>query len=129
MSNCTYIATALVRHSQSISATPLRPWVAIEKNGSVLCGHCTCMHGLGEACSHITPSLFTLDGLHYLQLKESFMSLPCSWLPPSLQNVPYSEISEIDFMTPAKQKQLLTSNLYLPLMIHLYNFVLRKSIK
>ena len=88
MSNCTYIATALVRHSQSISATPLRPWVAIEKNGSVLCGHCTCMHGLGEACSHIAPSLFTLDGLHYLQLKESCMSLPCSWLPPSLQNVP-----------------------------------------
>ena len=38
-------------------------------------------------------------------------------------------ISEIDFMTPAKQKQLLTSNLYLPLMTHLYNFVLRKSIK
>ena len=38
-------------------------------------------------------------------------------------------ISKIDFMTPAKQKQLLTSNLYLPLMTHLYNFVLRKSIK
>ena len=109
MSNCTYIATAPVRHSQSISATPLRPWVAIEKNGSVLCGHCTCMAGLGEACSHIAALLFTLDGNTSYKLKASCTSLPCSWLPPSLQNVPYSEISEINFMTPAKQKQLLTS--------------------
>ena len=32
------------------------------------------------------------------KLKASCTSLPCSWLPASLQNVPY-----IDFMTLAKQ--------------------------
>ena len=74
MSNCTYIATALVRHSQSISATPLRPWVAIKKNGSVLCGHCTCMrmHGLG-LLTHCTltvhsrwVTLVTTKGIMYV---------------------------------------------------------------
>ena len=41
------IVTASVRHSQSVSSTPLKPWVAAEKCGTIiiLCSHCTCMAG------------------------------------------------------------------------------------
>ena len=41
-----------VKHSQPLSAPALQPWVAVEKNGLIICAHCTCMAGLGEACSH-----------------------------------------------------------------------------
>ena len=47
------IVTANVRHSQSVTASPLKSWVAAEKCGTILCSHCMCMAGLGGACSHI----------------------------------------------------------------------------
>ncbi len=45
------VLTGNVRHSQSVSASHLKPWVAAEKCGTIICAHCTCMAGLGEACS------------------------------------------------------------------------------
>jgi hypothetical protein len=44
-----FIIRAKVRHSQSVNATPLLPLVAVNNCGSVICSHCTCMAGLGEA--------------------------------------------------------------------------------
>ena len=55
------LMTARVRHSQRISATPVKPWVAAEEGGTIICAHCTCMAGLGEACSHIAALLFVLE--------------------------------------------------------------------
>ena len=59
--NSKMILTASVRHSQSVTATPLKPWVAAEKCGNIVCAHCTCMAGLGEACSHIAALLFSAE--------------------------------------------------------------------
>lgn len=36
----------------------LQCWIAIDKENIVLTGHCTCMAGLGEVCSHTTALLF-----------------------------------------------------------------------
>ena len=47
-----------VKHSYAASLSPLRPWVAIRKNGIVECDHCTCMAGLAETCSHIAGMLY-----------------------------------------------------------------------
>ena len=33
----------------------------IDNQGIVLCGHCTCIAGLGEVCSHIGAVLFTVE--------------------------------------------------------------------
>ena len=55
------VIQAKVRHSKTVSASPLRPWVAAAKGGTVLCAHCTCMAGLGEACSHIAALLFAAE--------------------------------------------------------------------
>ena len=49
----TFLVTARVKHSQKLSAALVKPWVAVEQKGMVVCAHCTCMAGLGEACSHI----------------------------------------------------------------------------
>ena len=41
--------------------TPLKPWIAAEILGTILCVHCNCMAGLGEACSHIAALLFAVE--------------------------------------------------------------------
>ncbi len=48
------VLVASVRHSQSVSASPQRPWVATEKSGAIICSHCA---GLGEVYSHIAALL------------------------------------------------------------------------
>ena len=40
---------------------PLIPWVICETTGKVLCGHCNCMAGLGESCSHIATILWAIE--------------------------------------------------------------------
>ena len=94
-----------MKHSQRVSATPLKPWIAVEKVGTVLCAHCTCMAGLGEACSHIAALLFTLEANTQMKKRFSCTSLPCSWLPPSFRSVPYAPISEIDFSTSRQKRK------------------------
>ena len=86
--------TARVKHSQKLSATPVKPWVGVEQNGTILCCHCTCLAGLGEACSHVAAVLFTLEANTQLKKKTSCTSLPCSWLPLCFQ---YAQIADIDF--------------------------------
>ena len=85
-----YMITASVRHSQKLSVAPAKPWVAVKQNGIVVGTHCTCMAGLGEACSHIAALLFTLEGNTKMKKNVTCTSLPRSWLPPSFQSVPYA---------------------------------------
>ena len=69
----------------------------------MICGHCDCMAGLGEACSHIAAILFTLEA--NVQARKSLLctSMPCSWLPPSFKSVAFAAISDIDFSDPERR--------------------------
>ena len=58
------LVLASVRHSQRLSGGLLMPWIVAKTEGTIICGHCTCMAGLGEACSHIAALLFTLEKKH-----------------------------------------------------------------
>ncbi len=70
------VLTGNIRHSQSVSASHLKPWIAAEKCGTIICAHCKCMAGLGEACSHIAALLFAVE-VHN-RLKDTFFtSQPC----------------------------------------------------
>ena len=89
------VIMARVRHSLNVPAPPLRPWVAAEKGGTVLCAHCTCMAGLGEACSHIAALLFAAEAYTKLSKDSSCTSEPCRWLSPSMQNVKCMLLSQI----------------------------------
>ena len=51
-----FIAMSLVKHSQRLSASPLKVWVATKQQGEVLCAHCTCMAGLLTYCCFIVYS-------------------------------------------------------------------------
>ena len=107
----TVLVRAHVRHSQRLSAAPLRPWVAVEDTGLVICAHCNCTAGLGEACCHISAVLFTLEMNTKLQDSMSCTSLPCTWLPPSFKPVPYLPVSQIRFITPSQD---VTSTKHVP---------------
>ena len=74
---------------------PLKVWVATRQNGVVLCAHCTCVAGIGEACSHVAALLFTAEANSQLKSQHSSTSLPCSWLPPSFRSVPFAEVYQI----------------------------------
>ena len=93
-----FIVTAKIKHSQRLSNAPAKAWVATEKTGAVICAHCDCMAGLGEACSHVAAILFTLDANVQAIKSLSCTSVPCSWLPPTFKSVPFAPISKIDFI-------------------------------
>ena len=99
-----FLFTALVRHSLQLSLPPLKVWVAVKQSGEVICAHCSCMAGLGEACSHVAAVLFTAEANTQTKRQFSCTSLPCSWLPTSFQFVNFSKVAEIDFKTPSMKK-------------------------
>ena len=74
--------------------------MAVENLGTIICAHCTCMAGLGEACSHIAAKLFVLDANSHFKKSQSCTTFPCSWLPSSFKNISYATIADIDFSTP-----------------------------
>ena len=84
-----YHFTAIVKHSQTLSATPLKVWVGCKSNGEVVTAHCTCMAGIGEVCSHIAGVLFAAEANTQVKQQQSCTSLPCAWLPPSFRSVEY----------------------------------------
>lgn len=45
-------------HSQRLSEKPLVPWIIAEPNGKVKSGHCICMAGLDEVCTHVAALMF-----------------------------------------------------------------------
>ena len=99
-----YLFTATVKHSQTLSATPLKVWVGCKLNGEVVAAHCTCIAGIGEVCSHIAGVLFASEANTQVKQQQSCTSLPCAWLPPSFRSVEYLPVFDIDFRTP-KQKR------------------------
>ena len=105
-----FIATALIKHSQRLSGTPLKAWIVVKHTGEVIAAHCTCMAGVGEACSHVAALLFVLEGNTLLKQQFSCTSLPCSWLPASFRSVLFAEMSKIDFTTPSQKRKVTQIN-------------------
>ena len=62
---------------QRVSASSLKLWVTATKEGTIVCGHYTCMAGLGEACSHVAALLFALEWNTQHQNMTTCTYLPC----------------------------------------------------
>ena len=101
---------AKVRHSQSVTAPQLHYWIAATKNGQILCSHCTCMAGLGEARSHVSALPFAAETHNCLQRDASAcISQLCAWLPPSMKNIKFAPISDNDFTSPCTKRKRITT--------------------
>lgn len=109
----TFLLVGKVQHSYALRETPLKPWVVIRKNGMVECGHCTCMAGLAETCSHVAAILFWLETAIRVHKETTCTSKPNSWLPPSLptarQKIPFITMEELE--KTAVQRKLSTRNI------------------
>ncbi|XDV13806.1 hypothetical protein PO909_002133 [Leuciscus waleckii] len=77
------VLTARVRHSQRTTDPFLVPWLIAEKSGIVICGHCTCMAGLGEVCSHVSALLFAIEATVKLRNSKTVTQEKSYWLLPS----------------------------------------------
>eukprot|EP00117_Sycon_ciliatum_P037992 scpid40803/ scgid28309/ Inhibitor of growth protein 1 len=108
------VVKAKVRHSQSVSSDPLTPWIAAEHNGTIICAHCTCKAGLGEACAHIAALLFALESHTKFVSDNACTSKGCVWLPPSIKSVDYKRIAYMDFTSPSKKSKTSKSSAALP---------------
>ena len=96
------VLKANVRYSQNIWSPLLHPWVVVKKNGTVICTYCTCIAGLGEACSHTVALLFCAEANSWMKKYILCTSAPCSWLPPGCKKVECVPVSNIDFRTHRK---------------------------
>ena len=94
-------------HHQQLNEQPLRVWIAVKENGSILTARCNCMDGLGEVCCHVAATLFSVSkGIEMLE--TTCISRPCEWVKPTAgKGITYTESSENDFTTLLKNLKLL----------------------
>jgi hypothetical protein len=64
---------ACVKPGQKVTKGPFTPWLLLDKKHGyvyVMCSHCTCMAGLGEACSHIAAMLFAIESATFSEARN-----------------------------------------------------------
>ena len=81
-------------------------WVCLQKEyGWVLTANCSCMAGLGSACSHVAALLFKIESASHLKLTEGISptSVLCEW-KKSKKSVQPAPIKLINFGRPRKHQ-------------------------
>ena len=93
----------LVDPSQKSNEKPHNPWVCIDKKkGYIVSAHCTCLAGLGEACSHIAAVLFAIEAVN----QQGINSAPTCTMVKSVWSTYYKEkvvparANNLDFTHP-----------------------------
>ncbi|XP_038138263.1 uncharacterized protein LOC119781790 [Cyprinodon tularosa] len=101
------IVTTKVLHSQRLNDTPLKPWAIIEPTGTILSGHCTCMAGIAETCTHVAAMLFKLEAVIRCRETVTVTGQPAYWMIPSnISKVGAEAGHRIDFTPNSKRKSL-----------------------
>jgi hypothetical protein len=82
-----FILRGKVQRSQAVNNTPHSAWAAVKRCGIVINGHCICMAGLSETCSHVASILFKTwmlrDAIETSQSSETACtSVACKWIVP-----------------------------------------------
>ena len=88
---------------------PVPLWIITEKDGTVVCAHCTgcmAMAGLGKCCWHVASVLFYLEVWTRLNGKLACTHVKCSWiLPTYVKEVSYAPVGDINFTSAKKMKE------------------------
>ena len=99
-----------MNHSQRARETPLKAWILADKSGDVVMGHCNCMAGLGEACSHIGAILFACEAAVRIQKSVTCTQEANKWLPSHVKKIPYLPVNAVDFSSAKRKYQKLCSH-------------------
>ncbi|XP_060771536.1 uncharacterized protein LOC132882266 [Neoarius graeffei] len=124
--NGVHLVRAKVTHSQRLSEPPLLPWIAMQNDGQVIFGHCTCkaglgarLHedavgpspckvGLGEVCSHVAATLFALESAVKHLKSRTCTDGPRQWGQSSDVTggrTIFSSGCNIDFTSPERKRK------------------------
>jgi len=79
----------------------LKVWIICDLSKNILAGHCTCMAGLGESCSHVAALLFFCEYLSQKNNETSVTDQTCYWLDPNSSKkikITARELSEISYV-------------------------------
>ena len=89
---------------QSKTSEMYEVWVCLKKeDGWVLTGNCTCMAGLGSACSHVAALLFKLETAVHAGLNERTVATSelCAW-KACKRSVTPAPLNSINFKKPKR---------------------------
>lgn len=96
-----------VNHSQRMSERPLTPWVIAESSGKIIVGHCDCMAGLGETCSHVSALLWAVESGIRLRESMTVTQKKAYWIiPNNVKEVPYAPVKQIKFIGKKKSRSM-----------------------
>ncbi|KAK3107020.1 hypothetical protein FSP39_005317 [Pinctada imbricata] len=88
------------------------PKIIAERDGAILTGHCDCMAGLGEVCSHVGALLFYVDALVKLRNSKTVTREPTYWMLPSgFRKVEHAMLGDINFKSAKSLRKDLNDNI------------------
>lgn len=64
-----------VKHSQRMNESSLQTWILANMDGKIDCGHCTCIAGLSETCSHVGAICFAIQKI--AESRQAVTSYKC----------------------------------------------------
>ena len=68
-------------------------WAVAEESGEIITGHCACMAGLGESCSHVASLLWAVESGVRIRESMTVTEKKAYWvIPGSVKEVPYAPI-------------------------------------
>lgn len=102
-----FSTSSQVRHSQAFNDKLLTPWILVKEDGEVLCAHCTCKAGLGEACSHIGAMLFYVEVVVRRRDGQVCTDLENAWLPPQVRLLNGKQVSALSFASSKMKKRIM----------------------
>lgn len=98
------IVIGVVDHTQKLNLAPLKPWAICEKAGKIIAAHCSCIAGLGEACTHVGALLFGVESLVRTHANTSKTDVLCTWNGPS-NTIGIVRVKQIaDMIFPSKKE-------------------------
>ena len=101
-----FVVIGKVRHSQRMNDTPVPIWIIANNEGTVLSALClACKAGLAECCSHRKRPILHRSMEPHTRKVSLHTQVKCTWLLPTYVNeVPYSEVKDINFKSAKKLK-------------------------
>ncbi|KAJ8017633.1 hypothetical protein HOLleu_44819 [Holothuria leucospilota] len=95
---------------RSIRQAATRPWIIAENSGKVVSANCDCKAGLGGTCTHVSALLFMVEASVRIRGTKTVTQEKAYWLlPSSISTVPFAPVSDIDFTSASRKRQLLDS--------------------
>lgn len=101
------IVVGEVNLSHSLSLGPLTARLLMKADARAVHGHCLCMAGLGETCSHIAALLFYMQLRLEVEKGKSCTDVNNKWLPAHKRKVVPAPIAEMNFSSAQMRRRQL----------------------